>query len=108
MDIDALHDDSGRDREMEINAPNDPKWPWTLQGQKFQICILLSLYRQPFSGWMPFVQMPQINTNGIEHYEVKVTQCMFHYYKFLVQILKRYFFYSSNSLKKINWKFQNS
>ncbi len=49
---------------FETSALNDPKWYWTLQGQRYPIYVLLvftspkfhsiSLYNEPFSKYRPF------------------------------------------------------
>ncbi len=67
-----------------------PKWPWTLQGHRYQINVLLvsmspkfhsvSLYDQPFSRYRPFwnkcTEWPQ---NDLNPYKFKCTQYIYNY-----------------------------
>ncbi len=67
-----------------------PKWPWTLQGQRYPINVLLvsmcpkfhsvSLYDEPFSSYGPFwdkcTEWPQ---NNLEPYKFKCTLYIYNY-----------------------------
>ncbi len=72
---------------FETSATNDPKWPWTVQGQKRPTYIILeplspkisvSLYGQPFASsvafWDKYNERLQ---NNLGHYKVKGTPYMF-------------------------------
>ena len=74
----------------QANAPNNPKWLWILQGQRYpifittfhgiQISLSFALWPVLFEIWAILKQVHQMTSNDLESHRVKGTPYMCYYF----------------------------